>query len=310
MQTIRRSARVAARAAVLTTAALAATLCTHVSAQAADGDGIAGYQSARQTLRSDQTRDTVSRFLVATRPPAPGAAAADGGSQGGPADAPAAVAAPPGFDLKDPVPLFEISPEFVSGKTRATPQTALRLTYLASRVAAADGHRAAVLLAPQGSAAATGQGGQNVGSEGWQLAGIRDGDSDVSHAGRGTPQARAFSEPQIGAWYRLTAAGTVEPLNAEGTAGLGGKRTVTLAAYQKLVAARYGDKLPGSDYDRRGLAGGYAGLGESEPVPAAAESGRPAGATSWQWAAGTAAALAAAGGAAVYARRRHPADRH
>ncbi|MEV7614143.1 hypothetical protein [Streptomyces sp. NPDC089799] len=321
---LRRGVRLAARAAALSTAALAAALCTGVSAQAADGDGIAGYQSARQTLRSDQTKDTVARFLVAARQqPGAAASAADGGTSGRPADAPAEAAAPPGFDLKDPVPLFEISPEFVAGKTRATPQTALRLTYLASRVAASDGHRAAVLLAPQGSAATTGHDGHAVGAEGWQLAGIRDGDADVSQAERGTPQARAFAEPQIGAWYRLTAEGTVESLNERATAGLGGKRTLSLAAYQKLVAARYGDKLPGSDYDRRGLAGGYGGLAQTDPAQpadapadppttgntatttAASASGRPASDPSWQPAAGAGAALAAAVGAAVYVRRRN-----
>lgn len=305
MQTMRRTRRAAVRAAALATTAIAAMLCGNVSAQAADGDGIAGYQSAQQTLRSDQLRDTVSRFLVSARPPG-SAAAADGGAAGTPRNAPSAVAAPPRFDLKNPVPMFEISPEFVTGKTQATPQTALRLSYLASRVTASDGHQAAVLLAPQGNTARMGDGGQNVGAEGWQLAGIRDGDAEVSLAERGTPQARTFTEPQIHAWYRLTAEGLVEPLNEEATTGLGGKRSLTLAAYQKLVTARYGDKLPGSEYDRKGLAGGYGGLVEDQPTQPVAASGRPFAEASWQSAAG-AAALAAALGAVVYARRRRTA---
>ncbi|MBW5480332.1 hypothetical protein [Streptomyces bambusae] len=304
-QTMRRARRAAVRAAVLATAALAAALCGTVSAHAAEGDGIAGYPSAQQTLRSDQTKDTVSRFLVSARQPA-AASGADGGSVGTPGNAPAAVGAPPRFDLKDPVPMFEISPEFVAGKTQATPQTALRLSYLASRVTAADGRHAAVLLAPKGNTATTGSGPQNVGAEGWELAGIRDGDNDVSLAERGTPQSRAFTEPQIHAWYRLTDAGMVEPLNEEATTGLGGKRSVTLAAYQKLVNARYGDKLPGSEYDRKGLAGGYAGLVQDQPAAQApTASGTPAADTSWHPAAVTgAAALAATGVAVAYARRR------
>ncbi|MFI8504911.1 hypothetical protein ACIGFK_41360 [Streptomyces sp. NPDC085524] len=301
---MRRTKRAAVRAAVLATTALAAALSGIVPAQAAEGDGIAGYPSAQQTLRSDQTRNTVSRFLVSTRQPGT-AAAADGGTVG---NAPAAVAAPPRFDLKDPVPMFEISPEFVAGKTQATPQTALRLSYLVSRVTAADGKHAAVLLAPKGNTPTTGSGPQNVGAEGWELAGIRDGDNDVSLAERGTPQSRAFTEPQIHAWYRLTAEGVVEPLNEEATTGLGGQRGVTLAAYQKLVTARYGDKMPGSEYDRKGMAGGYAGLVEEQPAQAAAASGTPAAETPWQPVAATgAAALAAVGGAAVYARRRRAA---
>ncbi|WP_326587513.1 hypothetical protein [Streptomyces sp. NBC_01294] len=307
-QTMRHPRHMAVRAAVLATTALAAALCGIVPAQAAEGDGIAGYPSAQQALRSDQLRDTVSRFLVSARQPAT-APAADGGAVGAPGNAPAAVAAPPGFDLnKDPVPMFEISPEFVTGKTQANPQTALRLSYLASRVTAADGKNAAVLLAPKGNAPTTGSGPQNVGAEGWQLAGIRDGDAEVGFAERGTPQARTFTEPQIHAWYRLTAEGTVEPLNEEATTGLGGKRGITLAAYQKLVTARYGDKMPGSEYDRKGMAGGYAGLVEDQPEQVAVASGTPVADESWQPISVTAAAaLAAIGGAVVYARRRQMA---
>ncbi|MCJ0874319.1 hypothetical protein [Streptomyces sp. AP-93] len=309
MQTMRRTKRTAIRAAVFATTTLAAALCGIVPAQAAaEDDGIAGYQSAQQAIRSDQLRDAVSRFLASARQHGT-AAAADGGSVGTPGNAPAAVAAPPGFDLKDPVPMFEISPEFVAGKTQATPQTALRLSYLASRVTASDGKHAAVLLAPKGNAPTTGSGPQNVGAEGWELAGIRDGDNDVSLAQRGTPQARAFTEPQIHAWYRLTAEGMVEPLNEEATTGLGGKRRgITLAAYQKLVTARYGDKMPGSEYDRKGLAGGYADLVEDQPAQTTAASARPAAESSWQPISITgAAALAATGGAVVYARRRRTA---
>ncbi|MFI6144874.1 hypothetical protein [Streptomyces sp. NPDC051109] len=305
MQTTRHTKHTAVRAAVLATAALAAALSGIVPAQAADGDGIAGYPSAQQAVRSDQLRDTVSRFLVSARQHGTGA---DGGTVGTPGNAPAAVAAPPGFALKDPVPMFEISPEFVTGKTQATPQTAIRLSYLASRVTASDGKNAAVLLAPKGAAATTGSGPQNVGAEGWQLAGIRDGDADVGFAERGTAQARTFTEPQIHAWYRLTADGMVEPLNEEATTGLGGKRGVTLAAYQKLVTSRYGDKMPGSEYDRKGLAGGYAGLVEEQPEQVAAASGTPAAGASWQPISATAAAaLAAIGGAVVYVRRRQAA---
>ncbi|WP_406185320.1 hypothetical protein [Streptomyces sp. NBC_01006] len=308
MQITRHTKHTAVRAAVLATAALVAALSGIVPAQAAEGDGIAGYPSAQQAVRSDQLRDTVSRFLVSARQHGTGPGA-DGGTRG---NAPAAVAAPPGFDLKDPVPMFEISPEFVTGKAQATPQTAIRLSYLASRVTASDGKNAAVLLAPKGNTPTTGSGPQNVGAEGWQLAGIRDGDAEVGFAERGTPQARTFTEPQIHAWYRLTAEGMVEPLNEEANSGLGGKRGVTLAAYQKLVTSRYGDKMPGSEYDRKGLAGGYAGLVEEQSEQVAAASGTPAAEASWQPLSATAtataaAALAAIGGAVVYVRRRQTA---
>ncbi|WP_431677841.1 hypothetical protein [Kitasatospora sp. KL5] len=288
------------RTAVL---AAGAALALLASASPAHADG-PDLGTAKQVLQSGQVRDTVSRFLVATRQPgAPAAAAADGGTVGAPRSD-AAPAGPPAFDLKDPVALYELAPEFVSGKARPTAENALRLSYLASRVAAADGHRASVLLAPQDR------------DRSWQLAGIRDGDSEVSLAEQGTAQARTFTEPQIHAWYRLTDKGQVEALNQEATTGLGGRRSTTLAAYQKLVTARYGDKLPGSAYDRKGLAGGYPGLDESAPpaagtapVAAAAPDRAPAGpATAW-WAAAAAAVLALAGGAAVLLRRRSAGTR-
>ncbi|MDH6574405.1 hypothetical protein [Kitasatospora sp. MAP5-34] len=282
MQTLRSLAR----AAVLAAAVLAAA-CGTAPAQATDGSDVPDYAAAQQTLDSGQVHDTVSRFLNAAEHTT--APATDGGSVGAPRAMPNTAGPAPGFDLKDPVPLYTLTPDFVTGKVPATSQNALRLSYLVSRVSAADGHQAAVLLAPQSK------------GPGWQLAGIRDGDADVSLAERGTPQARTFSEPQIHAWYRLTENGTIEPLNQEAITSLGGKHSLALAAYQKLVTARYADKLPGSDYDRKGLAGGYGLVAQDQP-----KSASPA--FSWQPAAGGAAALAAVGGGAFYLRRhRGPA---
>ncbi|MEV8097519.1 hypothetical protein [Kitasatospora sp. NPDC085879] len=287
------------RTAVLAACAGLALLASAAPAHAADGPDLG---SAQQVLQSGQVRDTVSRFLTVTRQQsaAPAAPAADGGTVGAPRAA--APAGPPAFDLKNPVALYELAPDFVTGKARPTAENALRLSYLASRVAAADGHRASVLLAPQE---------QQKG--GWQLAGIRDGDGEVALAEQGTAQARTFTEPQIHAWYRLSDKGLVEALNQEATSGLGGKQSITLAAYQKLVTARYGDKLPGSAYDRKGLAGGYPGLDTSAvpvdtvpagtaPVAAATPAAAPDRAA-W-WAAAAAGALALAGGATALLRRR------
>ncbi|MEU6214515.1 hypothetical protein ABZ891_32065 [Streptomyces sp. NPDC047023] len=201
--------------------------------------------------------------------------------------------------------MFEITAEFAAGKTKADPQTALRLSYLASRVTASDGHQAAVLLAPQGEAAASPQKGQSAGAEGWQLAGIRDGDTDISLAERGTQQERVFNEPQINAWYRLTSSGMVEPLNEEAKSGFSGKSSIALDAYQKLVSDRYGDKLPGSEYDRNGMAGGYAHLDQDDQSQVNTAVDAPAAEGSWQTVgAGGAAVLALGGGAVAYARRR------
>ncbi len=190
-----RTTRTTGRAATLLAAAAVATLCGTVSAQAADGPtapASTDYAAAQQTLRSGQVHDTVSRFLTATEQRTP-AAGADGGTAGAPRGVAQAPASAPGFDLKKPVPLYELAPEFVTGKTKPTAGSALRLSYLASRVSAANGHQAAVLLAPQ-------KGGS--GGQAWQLAGIRDGDADISAAERGTEQAQTFMEPQLHAWYR------------------------------------------------------------------------------------------------------------
>ncbi|MFI9202547.1 hypothetical protein [Streptomyces sp. NPDC053048] len=280
------------RAATLLAAAAAAVLCAAVPAQAADGPTAPAptdYAAAQQVLRSGKVHDTVSRFLTAAEQRTP-AGAADGGTAGAPRGLVKPPASAPGFDLKKPVPLYELAPEFVTGRTKPTAGSALRLSYLASRVSAANGHQAAVLLAP-------GQGGRTD----WQLAGIRDGDADISAAERGTGQARTFMEPQIHAWYRLTADGSVEPLNKEAGTALQGKPRVTLAAYQQLVTKRYGDKLPGSAYDRKGLAGGYAApaLPADEPATAGSRPWLPAAS-----AASGAAVLAASAAALLHLRRR------
>ncbi|MEU5187732.1 hypothetical protein AB0G83_11395 [Streptomyces klenkii] len=279
------------RAATLCAATAVAALCGIVPAQAADGPttpAATDVTAAQKVLRSGQLRDTVARFLRAAAERGAPEGGTDGGTDGGKAGAPRSLAqspaAAPGFDLKKPVPFYELSPEFVAGKTEATAGAALRLSYLASRVSAADGRQAAVLLAPE-------QGGRD-----WQLAGIRDGDADISAAERGTNQAQTFMEPQIHGWYRLTGNGSVEPLNKEARTALQGKPRVPLAAYQQLVAKRYGDKLPGSAYDRKGLAGGYA-LAEEQTAATAPS-------RSWLPAASGAAALAVSGAAVLHLRRR------
>ncbi|MGA5130083.1 hypothetical protein ACPCTO_09790 [Streptomyces olivoreticuli] len=281
--------RTTRRAATLCAATAVAALCGIVPAQAADGPTTPAetdYTAAQKVLRSGKVHDTVTRFLTAVAGHTPDGGA-DGGEDGGAAGAPPgpaqAPAAAPGFDLKKPVPFYELSPEFVAGKTKATAGAALRLSYLASRVSAANGRQAAVLLAPEQDGRA------------WQLAGIRDGDADISAAERGTDQAQTFMEPQIHGWYRLTGSGSVEPLNKEARTALQGKPRVPLAAYQQLVAKRYGDKLPGSAYDRKGLAGGYA-LAEEQTATAPSRS--------WLPAAAGAAALAVSGAAVLHLRRR------
>jgi hypothetical protein len=88
----------------------------------------------------------------------------------------------------------------------------------------------------------------------WQPVNVASGNTEarMATAARG---ALLFTEPQVGAWYALTA-GQVRPLNPSAVKSIGSK-PIAVTAYQKLVSQRYADKLPGSTYNESGMAGGY-----------------------------------------------------
>jgi hypothetical protein len=239
----------------LSLGAVAVLLSTALSGQAQavdDPSAIPDYQGAQQVLQTAQVHNAVSRFLSTTAN-----VGADGGSGAAAPTAAGAHDSQQAFHLNDPVALYELAPAFVTGKAKPTAGNVARLSYLASRADGAGGHKATVLL----SSAAKSGGGS------WHLAGVRDGDSDVTYGQQATGRSIVFTEPQIHAWYRLNN-NTVEPLNREAASGLRGKQAVTLADYQRLVHSRYADKLPGSAYDRRGLAGGYGLASTPSPPPA------------------------------------------
>ncbi|MED7949102.1 hypothetical protein ACFVYP_20310 [Kitasatospora sp. NPDC058201] len=204
-------------------------------ARAAD---IPDYQAALDLVKSADVRDAVCRFLGTPLP------------QGG-SDTVVTIpdtASPceglPAFTLKDPLAVNEITPGFAAGTAPPLPTEAIRLSHLVSSLNATVNDRTAtVLLAPT-------EGG------GWHLAGVRDGDSDATYAGKAGLGTLVFTEPQIRGWYQLKLT-TVEPLNDQAREGLDGQSAVSLADYQKLLKARYADKLPGSEYDTRGLSSGY-----------------------------------------------------
>ncbi|MFJ4795641.1 hypothetical protein [Kitasatospora purpeofusca] len=240
---------------------------------------IPDYQAALDVVRSAGVHDAVCRFLST---PLPGAGS-DTGSDGMVTipDTPEPCAGLPAFTLNDPLAVNEITPDFVAGTALPVPTSAVRLSHLVSSLGGAVNDRTAtVLLAPS-------EGG------GWHLAGVRDGDSDAGYAGSATPGSLVFTEPQIRGWYRLTLT-TVEPLNDQARDGIDGRSTISLADYQKVVKARYADKLPGSEYDTRGMSSGYG------PDGRAAE---PTSRTPLL-AGGSIAALALAGGAAALGRFR------
>ncbi|MFD7534602.1 hypothetical protein [Streptomyces sp. NPDC059819] len=142
----------------------------------------------------------------------------------------------------DAVPVYTLSPGFVAGKPGAP---VAQLEYLASTAVSSDGQKASLWTVKQGSS--------------WQVVNIATGDDETRYAAAGAaklPGGTVFQEPQINAWY-VEKGSTVLPLDEDAVKAVGAGGT-TLAAYQKRVATAYGDKLPGSAYDRSGKAGGYA----------------------------------------------------
>ncbi|BFV55073.1 hypothetical protein KCMC57_up01770 [Kitasatospora sp. CMC57] len=237
---------------------------------------IPDYRAALDLVRSADVRNAVCRFLGVPVP------------QGDGAGAPQAIpdkADPcegmPAFTVKDPLALNEVAPGFVAGTSLPTATEAVKLSYL---VAALDvpvnGRNVTVMLAST-------EGG------GWHLAALRDGDSDATYAGKATVGTLVFTEPQIRGWYQLKLT-TVEPLNDQARQGLNGQSSVSLSGYQRLVKARYADKLPGSEYDTAGMSSGYG----------VATSAEAASLSTPVLVGGSSAVLALAGGAFAFRRRR------
>ncbi|MFF2074490.1 hypothetical protein ACFVXG_06990 [Kitasatospora sp. NPDC058162] len=196
----------------------------------------------------------------------------------------------------DTVPVYTLDAGFVAGTPGAP---VAKAEFTASKVVAADGQTASVWTVRQGDA--------------WRVVNIASGGDESDYAAKavGSGGGTAFREPQVNAWYVLRD-GRVLPLDDEArrSVGAGG---VSLAAYQQLVHQRYGDKLPGSAYDREGKGGGYpletaaggAPKAAPEAAPVAAAGGGSAVPAVTAAAALGATALAAAGvGAGAVLRRR------
>ncbi|MBD0695452.1 hypothetical protein [Streptomyces sp. CBMA123] len=237
---------------------------------------IPDYQAALDLVRSADVHDAVCRFLSVPLPQGNGAAMA----QRIP-DSAAPCEGIPAFTVNDPLALNEITPGFAAGTALPIPSEAIRLSHLVSALnAPVNGRNATVMLAPT-------DGG------GWHLAAVRDGDGDAVYAGKAKVGSLVFSEPQIRGWYQLTLT-KVEPLNDQARQGLNGRSSASLSDYQKLVKARYADKLPGSAYDTTGMSSGYGGAEKT----AAASSSTPV------LVGGSSAALALAGTVLFLRRRR------
>ncbi|MCQ4081433.1 hypothetical protein NGB36_12690 [Streptomyces sp. RB6PN25] len=183
------------------------------------------------------------------------------------------------------VTVFSLDPGFVAGRADAPvadPQ------FLATAAVCADGRAASVWTAWTGG--------------GWKVVNIASGADETTEAAAAHGDGTVFHEPQTDGWYVLRG-GRVLPLNADARheVGAGG---VALAAYQRLVHRRYGDKLPGSAYDTSGEGGGYDGQAAPRPAAVAASApGTTAGSARTAVEIGGGAAAAAAGAAALLAAR-------
>ncbi|MET9360816.1 hypothetical protein ABZX93_07890 [Streptomyces sp. NPDC006632] len=178
--------------------------------------------AARQAASAPATLDTLARFF--SRDGKVALKAADPHIEG------------------DAVPVYALSPQFVAGKAGAP---VAQLEYLASTAVAADGQKASLWTVRQDAT--------------WKVVNIATGDDESRYAAAGAaklPGGTVFQEPQINAWY-VEKGSKVLPLDEDAVKAIGAGGT-TLAGYQKRVATAYGDKLPGSAYDRSGKAGGYA----------------------------------------------------
>ncbi|MEU7580647.1 hypothetical protein AB0B50_23935 [Streptomyces sp. NPDC041068] len=210
----------------------AATLLLGLAAPAASADSgpaapsAASRAAAHKAATAPQTLDTLSRFFA--REGAVSRSAADPRIEGG------------------SVPVYYLSPEFVAGKKDAP---IARLEFLAGKAVSSDGQEASLWTVKQGSS--------------WQVVNIATGDDETHYARVGaqkSPGGTVFHEPQINAWYVRTdgddAHARVLPLDKDAVRAVGAEGT-SVAAYRKRVQKAYGDKLPGSAYEKSGKAGGY-----------------------------------------------------
>ncbi|MEU4192277.1 hypothetical protein AB0E69_10280 [Kribbella sp. NPDC026611] len=136
----------------------------------------------------------------------------------------------------DTHPIYALNPAFV--RDASAPVATF---WYAATSATKSGQALTVFTAPDSSGT-------------WQPVNIASGNTE-SRMITAAHGATLFTEPQIGAWYALTAT-QVRPLNLSAKKAIG-PNPITIKAYQALVSTRYSDKLPGSTYNAHGVAGGY-----------------------------------------------------
>ncbi|WP_406092103.1 hypothetical protein [Kitasatospora purpeofusca] len=287
MSSMRDAAAVRGATVVLLAAGLGLALAPVASAAGPGGVPepvpAAELAQARGAVQSPAVLDQVGRFFARKGAPSTGQL-----TVGAAEEASGAAAAAPRL-AGDTVPVYLLDADFVSGSPGAP---VARAEFTASKVVAADGQIASVWTVKQNG--------------GWRVVNIATGGDESDYAARAVAGGggTAFREPQINAWYVLRD-GRVLPLDDEARRSVG-EAGVSLAAYQGLVRQRYGDKLPGSAYDRAGKGGGYEpGAPQAAGTPANGGNALPA------VTAAAALGVTALAGAGLALRRRaavRPAD--
>ncbi|MCA6091721.1 hypothetical protein LE181_06015 [Streptomyces sp. SCA3-4] len=268
----RRNAARAAAAGALTAALLGLAPLAHAAPPSTPAPPpAAGLAEAHDAAAAPANLETLSRFFARDGAIAPGRAK-------------------PRIEGAT-VPVYTLAPEFVAGRDGAAIAS---LDFLASTAVAADGQRASVWTVRTGG--------------GWKVVNIATGDDETRYAAEGARRlggGTVFREPQINAWY-VQRGDRVLPLDEDAVRAIGDGGT-TVEAYRARVHEQYGDKLPGSAYAKKGVAGGFeehAGSTENtkKSVASVADADRPAtAAPQGDDGPPAAATLAAAGGAAALA---------
>ncbi|MEU2723226.1 hypothetical protein [Streptomyces smyrnaeus] len=277
----RTSLRSAASAGALTVALLGLAPHAHADTAAEPPAPPQGAANAAHKAASDEaTLDTLARFFA--RDGAVTAARAEPRIEG------------------ETVPVYTLSADFVAAPSaaRATARPVAELKSFATTAISSDGQRASLMSART--------------ARGWQVVNIATGDDETRYAAKGAAKAAGgtvFEEPQIDAWYVLD--GTrVLPLDPDARKAVGAEGT-SLSAYHARVHDAYGDKLLGSGYDKKGLAGGFGPQKEKQEVtqeenavPTASGSGEQPPTDALGLVAVSAAGIAVAAGGTWLVRRR------
>ncbi|MFJ1709012.1 hypothetical protein [Kitasatospora sp. NPDC088346] len=233
--TLRRAVACTALVVGLASAAVAPALAAPVPAAPAPAEPTpADLAAARAAVQSPAVLDRLGHFFARKGVPPGGPFAV------APADeARAAELAAPRL-TGESAAVYTLGAGFVAGTAGAPVATA---DFVASKAVSSDGQSASVWTVRQGG--------------GWRVVNIATGGDETDYPARAAAGGggTAFREPQLDAWYVLRG-GRVLPLDEDARRSVGADG-VSLAAYQELVHRRYGDKLPGSAYDRTGTGGGF-----------------------------------------------------